>query len=295
MRRTQDLVIARLRQIAMRWRIGPPPAVQPIVARPATELPDLPDLPGTIRSDADLPSEAEREGPTDSSRVGAAVSPDPVSGPGRGPHPRVWLSLVGILAVVVLLVGAAALVRSWPAPEPIAAGARPANSAAPALIGPVEGFGAESPTPTVAASLVVHVVGEVRRPGVVALPAGSRVADAVEAAGGLRRGAELGATNLARVLADGERVDIGGDEAAGSGTGVPGGVGSAVGAHVGLIDLNTATAEQFDTLPGIGPVTAAKILAWRAEHGRFSVVDELAEVPGIGPKTLAELRPHVRV
>jgi competence protein ComEA len=118
------------------------------------------------------------------------------------------------------------------------------------------------------------------------------VADAVEAAGGLRRGAELGATNLARILADGERVEIGGAQSAGPG---PGGVASAVGSPPGPVDLNSATAEQLDALPGIGPVTAAKILTWRATHGRFSVVDELAEVPGIGPKTLEELRPHVRV
>jgi competence protein ComEA len=141
--------------------------------------------------------------------------------------------------------------------------------------------------PSVAPSVVVHVAGEVREPGVVSLPAGARVADALRAAGGLRRGGRLGPTNLARVLSDGERIEIGGqapDAASGPGGGTS-----------GPIDLNTATAEQLDELPGVGPVTAAKILAWRTEHGRFSVVDELAEVPGIGPKTLAELRPRVRV
>ena len=74
-----------------------------------------------------------------------------------------------------------------------------------------------------------------------------------------------------------------------------GGAADAASGASAQIDLNTATAEQLDSLPGIGPVTASKILAWRTEHGRFSVVDELAEVPGIGPKTLAELRSHVRV
>ena len=149
-------------------------------------------------------------------------------------------------------------------------------------------FPAASPSP--APSVMVHVVGEVRDPGVVELPAGSRVVDAVRAAGGLRRGGELGGTNLARVLADGERIEVGGQEAAAAG-----GVGASAGGSGGLLDLNTATAEQLDALPGIGPVTAAKILAWRSTHTRFSVVDELAEVPGIGPKTLADLRPLVRV
>lgn len=286
MRRTQDLVIARLRQIALRWRASPPRATHPVATRPAHLVADPPDP--VHEGDPEV-------SPSPGHAVGADAAPPEAAGPGPGPHPRAWVSLVGILAVVVLLVGAAALVRSWPRPEPVAAPARPSEAATPALIGPVAGFGAVSPTPTAIAALVVHVVGEVRRPGVVTLPAGSRVADAVEAAGGLRRGAELGATNLARVLADGERVEIGGDQAAGSGTGVPGSAGPVVGAPLGLVDLNTASAEQLDALPGIGPVTAAKILAWRAEHGRFSVVDELAEVPGIGPKTLAELRPHVRV
>jgi competence protein ComEA len=137
--------------------------------------------------------------------------------------------------------------------------------------------------------VLVHVAGQVRKPGVVRLPAGSRVVDAVRAAGGLRRGGQLGGTNLARVLTDGERIEVGGAQAdAGSG-----GVGGAGG--TGPLDLNTATAEQLDALPGIGPVTAAKILAWRSTHRRFSVVDELAEVPGIGPKTLEDLRPLVRV
>jgi competence protein ComEA len=140
----------------------------------------------------------------------------------------------------------------------------------------------------------VHVAGDVRRPGIVTLPVGARVSDAVAAAGGLRRSGSVGATNLARVVVDGERIEVG----AGSAPVDPGAAGAAAGSAgvpAAPIDLNTATAEQLDSLPGIGPVTAAKILAWRAAHGRFTVVDELAEVPGIGPATLADLRPHARV
>lgn len=142
---------------------------------------------------------------------------------------------------------------------------------------------------------MVHVAGEVRRPGIVTLPAGARVADAVTAAGGLEKGGSLGGVNLARQVVDGERIEVGQDApvepAAGPG---PGGTG-APGSTAALVDLNSATADQLDALPGVGPVTAAKILAWREEHGRFTVIDELAEVSGIGPKTLEEIRPHVRV
>lgn len=160
-------------------------------------------------------------------------------------------------------------------------------------LGPGDPFASTAPPAT---TLVVHVAGEVRRPGVVRLPAGARVVDAVAAAGGVASGGSLGAVNLARVVADGERIEVGGSalpEGA-PGTGPPGPAAGAGGPGA-LVDLNTADAQQLDSLPGIGPVTAAKILAWRAEHGRFTVVDELAEVSGIGPRTLEEVRPHVRV
>lgn len=205
---------------------------------------------------------------------------DPVAGTG----PPAWVRLVAVVGALVVVGGLVGLL--WARPR---AGNAPAGGPTPeSSLLAVDPFA--SPSASTAPSIVVHVVGQVRRPGVVVLPAGSRVADAVAAAGGLRRGGLLGTTNLARVLSDGERVDVGGADAAPAGGG-PG----AVGGTAGPIDLNTATAEQLDSLPGIGPVTAAKILAWRAAHGRFTVVEELAEVPGIGPKTLAELAPRVRV
>ena len=139
--------------------------------------------------------------------------------------------------------------------------------------------------------VTVDVAGKVRRPMVATLPAGSRVVDALRKAGGARRTADLTALNLARVLVDGEQILVGGRTrpgglAARASTAAPDPGGA-------LVSLNAASAEQLDTLPGVGPVTAQKILEWRAAHGAFSSVDELLEVDGIGPKTFADLAPRV--
>ena len=296
MSRTQDLVLARLRLIALRWQGGnSTTAHEPGGVVGVRPLADRPGAAGHGQADA---PEADTA-PPDAHEGGGASPPsevDPESEPGAAgldppdsdlqpwPAPGMWVRLVGLLVVAVALGGAILLLTSWPrerAPQPALAPSVAASGDPFA-----DPFGPVSPSP----SVTVHVVGEVRRPGVVELPAGSRVVDALTAAGGLRRGGELGGTNLARVLADGERVEVGGSGAAGSS-----GDGASLGTTAGPLDLNTATAEQLDGLPGIGPVTAAKILGWRSAHGRFTVVDELAEVPGIGPKTLADLRPHVRI
>ena len=140
--------------------------------------------------------------------------------------------------------------------------------------------------------LVVDVAGKVRRPGIVRLPAGSRVVDALEAAGGARRGVDLTNLNLARPLVDGEQVLVGVRA-------VPGVAASAAAAPSGaapagpLVNLNTADSAELETLPGVGPVTAAAILQWRADHGAFSAVEELLEVSGIGDATLAEIAPFL--
>jgi competence protein ComEA len=145
--------------------------------------------------------------------------------------------------------------------------------------------------------VVVDIEGRVRHPGIVELPTGSRVIDAIRAAGGARPDARLRTINLARVLVDGEQILVGvpGPAASpASGSSIPGQtpVPSANTAHV---DLNAATQAQLEELPRIGPVTALTILAWREQHGRFSSVDELLEVRGIGDATLAQLRPYVYV
>lgn len=150
--------------------------------------------------------------------------------------------------------------------------------------------------------VVVDVTGRVRRPGLVRLPPGSRVWDAVTAAGGAGSGARLDRINLARPLADGEQVLVPGPNdplpatTAPPVTPSPGGSGGRPGAAESgaKVDLNSATQAELDALPGVGPVLAGRILAWRTEHGRFSRVEELGEVSGIGDKLLAQLTPLVR-
>ena len=186
-----------------------------------------------------------------------------------------------------------------------ATGESAGTSAATGTAGP--GTGAPtSPqvTPGAPGAVLVHVVGAVRRPGVVTLPAGARVLDAVTAAGGATRRAELAAVNLARPVVDGEQLWVpargetvapggaasGGVAGGGSGTG-----GSGAGAPAAKVNLNTADAAALDTLPGVGPVLAGRILQWRTANGRFTSVDELAEVQGIGDRLLEGLRDLVTV
>ncbi len=134
------------------------------------------------------------------------------------------------------------------------------------------------------AVVVVDVVGAVRRPGLYRFAHGSRIADAVTRAGGATRRADLEQVNLAAPLADGEQVVVPRRGAA-SAAASPGS-----GASTAPVQLSTASAEQLDTLPGIGPVTAEKIVAYRQQHGAFSSVDELDAIPGIGPARLEQLK-----
>lgn len=150
--------------------------------------------------------------------------------------------------------------------------------------------------------LVVSVVGLVHVPGLVRIPVGSRVADALEAAGGVRDGGDTLGLNLAQLLSDGDQIVVGPSDparAAPSSTTTAGGTGApSTGASSGApsqVNLNTADAAELETLPGIGPVTAAAILAWRQAHGPFTDVSQLNNVDGIGPARLEKLRPLVRV
>lgn len=139
----------------------------------------------------------------------------------------------------------------------------------------------------VAKLFVIDVAGAVRRPGLYRLRSGSRIDDAIAAAGGPTAKAQLDAVNLAAPIADGEQVVVPGRGVAGAPAATPPAAGSSPSAP---LDLNTATAEQLDSLPGIGPVTAQKILDYRQEHGAFHSVAELEGVPGIGPGRLSQLK-----
>lgn len=143
--------------------------------------------------------------------------------------------------------------------------------------------------PAVSATVTVHVVGEVRRPGVYELPGDARVRDAVAAAGGLLGAADESGINLARVAVDGEQIVVPRNGETTGGAGTAGG--SAAPAKV---DLNTATAAELDALPGVGPATAAKIVADRAANGPFRSVDDLMRVSGIGPAKFDALKDLVR-
>lgn len=142
----------------------------------------------------------------------------------------------------------------------------------------------EQQRPGSAPQLVVHVVGAVRRPGLYRLPDRSRIADAVTRAGGATRNADLSAVNLAAPVSDGVQVVVPAREPSGHRSG------PTADAPSGPVHLNTATLEELDALPGVGPVTAQKIIEYREQHGAFASIDELDAIPGIGPARLEQLR-----
>jgi len=237
-----------------------------------------------------------------------AILTVPVALRGVRARPR-RLAVLGVLvllvAVAVVLGLRVAWARSSAQPQPVAASAHgpPGGLVARSVPAAFATTGATG-LPTAATILLVHVVGQVRRPGVVRLPPGSRVLDAVQAAGGTTSSADLNHLNLARPVADGEQIVVPkpGESipvaGAPGGGAVPGSAGqgsTSAGSTGGLVDLNTADATVLDSLPGVGPVIAQRILDWRAQHGRFSSVDELGEVSGIGDKLLAQIGPKVRV
>jgi competence protein ComEA len=201
--------------------------------------------------------------------------------------------LAALMLVVVATLGGAAFwyMRSLPRPVQIAA---PSFAPAPGSASVAMSSPSISPTPSPAA-VVVDVTGWVAHPGVYEFSTGQRVIDAVQRAGGARRGADLSAINLAAPLVDGSQIVVprtGGSTGPGNGP-RSGGVMGAGG--VALVNINSATEQQLETLSGVGPVLAAAIVAYRSQHGPFRSVDDLLDVSGIGPATLAELRPQVTV
>jgi competence protein ComEA len=213
---------------------------------------------------------------------------------------------LAIVAALAVLVTVFTLMRDGPAPV-MSAKLPPVQKAATA--GPRS---SASPGPGPDRPVVVSVVGLVRAPGLVTLAPGARIADALQAAGGAAYGADTIGLNMARPVGDGEQIVVGLAPAPGqppalgssvasgtapaSGAPGPGPVSGTVKPKAGeVLDLNTASVEQLDALPGVGPVTAAAIVAWRQANGKFASVDQLADVDGIGPARLEKLRPLVRV
>jgi competence protein ComEA len=284
-----DLIRARLRAL-LDDRAHPRgwvPDVEPAGSDPAPELdgPEVPDEHGEWGREAELPGGIGRH-----RAPGSAVRLDP----GRRGVWALWVA--GLLAAALVAVG------TWfdrpqvqPAPAAPAGTEIPAG-ASPDASGPAVGSPSAAPaTPSVgvaadsSATAVVAVVGLVARPGLVVIPAGARVADAVAAAGGLLPEADPASINLAAVVTDGQQIAVGVPGATSTGASPPGP------AAAGLVDLNAATAADLDALPGIGPVLAQRIVDHRAQQGRFTSIEQLDDVPGIGPATYDELAELVTV
>lgn len=232
------------------------------------EVPERAGLP--VRAEVPGPADAPGRAPdwilAPASRAVESVLPEQLRAARWDPGRRG----VVVIVVVALVAAAVAGVSAWrarPTPEPLAA--------------PVP-----EQSQTASPQLVVAVAGKVRRPGVVRLPPGSRVMDAVTAAGGALPGTDLALLNLARKLVDGEQVVVG---VASPAVPAPGAQG-ATGAQGALLDLNTATVEQFDALPGVGPVLAQRLLDYRTANGGFRSVDQLREVDGIGESRFQRLK-----
>ncbi len=187
-------------------------------------------------------------------------------------HLNRWVLVT--VALLVAAVGLSVTLLSWPDDEP----------AATAPAAPIEASAAEPKT------IIVSVAGAVNEPGIVELEAGARVADAIEAAGGLTEGADPGFLNLARVVADGDLVAV--PDAAASGAPAPGD-GTGGPSAGGLVNINVAGAAELDALKGIGPVLAERIIEYREANGSFQSLDELSEVSGIGSALLEQLRDQV--
>jgi competence protein ComEA len=213
------------------------------------------------------------------------------------------LTLLALAVAAVVALAAWWVMRSVPHAEPVqltqqrvlpssAGGSGQPVTTAPQQTGAQTAPGSEGTTAG-GALVVVDVAGKVRHPGIVELPAGSRVVDALEAAGGAKHGVDTSSLNLARLLVDGEQIVVGVEIPAMPPAGTTGG--SSTTSAITPVNLNTATLEQLDTLPGIGPVTAQAILDWRSENGAFTSVDELLEVSGIGDATLADIEAYVYV
>jgi competence protein ComEA len=306
--------LAEIQQAASRrvdrlWSPPPAPGWVPAQTRTTEWEPAEHEAPPTAPAGRDDQAAVLSPPPGLTSMVGAAIEdrlPPWAQAIPAGTRRRL---LVAVVLVVVAVVAAGVLLvrhhaaggSAYPVSEAGSFGSSSqggASGAGTADLGPVA-----SPANS-AATIVVDVGGKVHKPGLVTLPAGSRVADALAAAGGPLRAREVRSLDLAAKVGDGQLLLIGTSNGASSATADSGADGAAgtVGTDgsggtdptgAAPIDLNSATDEQLETLPGVGPVTAQKIIDWRTAHNGFTDVSELQQVPGIGPTRYAELSPLV--
>ncbi|MDQ1709672.1 MAG: competence protein ComEA [Frankiaceae bacterium] len=264
-----------------RW---PAAAARSLLTEPVPADDPAPHVPGAAATPTAATPSAVAMPTAATPAAGAAVLPAAVRGGVLDPRRRGALALTAVGVAAAVVAGGLAL-RARPRSAVVERPAARVVSAPPSASG--GGAAARAGSASAAALLVVDVTGQVRRPGLQHLPAGSRVADAVAAAGGANRGGSTAGLNLARKLVDGEQVVVGGPQPAS-------GPASARGAGQPL-DLNAATLSDLDQLSGVGPVLAQRILTWRNEHGGFTSVDQLREVEGIGDRKFASLRAQVTV
>jgi competence protein ComEA len=284
-----DVIRARLRALlAESSRPGGWTPQEDIEENPsAAELGTDPESDLDPDSEPALESQSEEALPSGIGRhraPGSAVRLDPG-------HRGAWSLWAAGLLAALLVAGWTWLDRPQVEPVPSSSAAAPPTVPRSAAPSPPVGEAAQT-----SSTVVVSVVGQVRRPGLVTLASGARVADALQAAGGLMPGADAASVNLAAVVADGQQIAVGVP-----GTGVSPGTGGAAGASAGpsgpaaRVNLNTATAADLDALPGIGPVLAQRIVDYRDQQGRFTSVDQLDDVPGIGPAIAEQLAKLVTV
>ncbi|MCI4062181.1 ComEA family DNA-binding protein [Micromonospora sp. R77] len=254
--------------------VGPPREVE---RRPARAAPQAAAPARTTAAEVEEPSPA---------------APSRLPGPGAFDPGRRGVRALAVVAAVVALGAGLWAWRSRPHAEPVSPVATAAASALP------EPAAAGSAAASSSAQLVVAVAGKVRRPGLVRLPAGARVADAIEAAGGALPGVDTALLNPARKVTDGELVVVGATAPpapAGAPPGAPAGAAGEGAVPGGPVNLNTATLAQLDALPGVGPVLAQRILAHREQHGPFRSVADLRQVEGIGDARYEQLKELVTV
>jgi competence protein ComEA len=206
-------------------------------------------------------------------------------GPGAFDPGRRGVRALAVVALVVVLAAAGWAWRSRPHAEPVAP---PVAEATP-------GGAAGAVSPSASGELVVAVAGKVRRPGLVRVPAGARLADALREAGGPLPGVDVALLNPARKVTDGELIVVGVTPPPPPPAGAPGPAAGGAPAPGGVLNLNTATLAQLDALPGVGPVLAQRILAYRDQHGGFTAVGDLRQVEGIGDARYEQLKDLVTV